>query len=126
MGDRAGLTGGHLQIDLTNIKMSATEQQDLLRAVRATCVDLIDVEMPAIGLSADRGLNIDLTKVEMSGDDQQTLLRALQTTVVAQLARQSAMSKVVTISLSPNNGTKPKPEPSPKPGEPAPTPPPKP
>ena len=60
MRARAGLTGGHLCIDLTNIEMSAEDQQDLLRAV--------------------------------------------QTTVVAHLARQSAMSKVVTISMSPNNG----------------------
>jgi len=60
MGIKAGLTGGHLCIDLTNI--------------------------------------------EMSGDDQQKLLRAVQATVVAHLARQSAMSKVVTISMSPNNG----------------------
>ena len=91
MGARAGLTGGHLCIDLTNI--------------------------------------------EMSGDDQQDLLRAVQATVVAHLARQSAMTKVVTISMSPNNGFRPgeepertpepdrsprpdpapKPEPSPKP-----------
>src|SRR5882757_7710871 len=67
MGVRAGLTGGHLCIDLTNI--------------------------------------------EMSGDDQQELLRAVQATVVAQLARQSAMSRVVTISMSPNNGQEDQPEP---------------
>ena len=54
-------------------------------------------------------LCIDLTNIEMSGDDQQDLLRAVQTTVVAHLARQSAMSKVVTISMSPNNGTGPAP-----------------
>jgi len=70
MGNRAGLTGGHLCIDLTNI--------------------------------------------EMSGDDQQDLLRAVQATVVAHLTRQSAVSKVVTISMSPNNGQDPKP-PSPTP-----------
>ena len=67
MGIKAGLTGGHLCIDLTNI--------------------------------------------EMSGDDQQKLLRAVQATVVAHLARQSAMSKVVTISMSPNNGQEDQPEP---------------
>ena len=67
MGARAGLTGGHLCIDLTNI--------------------------------------------EMSGDDQQDLLRAVQATVVAHLARQSAMAKVVTISMSPNNGFRPGEEP---------------
>ena len=49
-------------------------------------------------------LCIDLTNIEMSGEDQQDLLRAVQNTVVAHLARQSAMSKVVTISMSPNNG----------------------
>jgi len=61
----------------------------------------------------------------MSGEDQQKLLRAVQATVVAHLALQSAVSKVVTISMSPNNGTEedeprpqpepPKPDPSPKP-----------
>jgi hypothetical protein len=95
MGIKAGLTGGHLCIDLTNI--------------------------------------------EMSGDDQQKLLRAVQATVVAHLARQSAMSKVVTISMSPNNGQEdqpdpdrypdpnktPRPEPSPRP-QPSPEPPPSP
>jgi hypothetical protein len=71
MGTRAGLTGGHLCIDLTNIEMSGEEQQDLLRAVQAT--------------------------------------------VVAHLARQSAVSKVVTISMSPNNGQDPQPKPEPPP-----------
>ena len=51
-------------------------------------------------------LCIDLSNIEMSDEDQQDLLRAVQTTVVAHLARQSAMSKVVTISMSPNNGTR--------------------
>jgi len=70
-------------------------------------------------------LCIDLTSIEMSGEDQQKLLRAVQATVVAHLALQSAVSKVVTISMSPNNGTEedeprpqpepPKPDPSPKP-----------
>ena len=74
-------------------------------------------------------LCIDLTNIEMSGDDQQELLRAVQATVVAQLARQSAMSRVVTISMSPNNGQDPRPEPdrSPDPDRsPRPNPPPKP
>jgi hypothetical protein len=71
MGTRAGLTGGHLCIDLTNIEMSGEEQQDLLRAVQAT--------------------------------------------VVAHLAGQSAVSKVVTISMSPNNGQDPQPKPEPPP-----------
>jgi len=38
MGLRAGMTGGHLCIDLTNIEMSADDQQDLLAAVQATVV----------------------------------------------------------------------------------------
>jgi hypothetical protein len=71
MGNRAGLTGGHLCIDLTNIEMSGEEQQDLLRAVQAT--------------------------------------------VVAYLARHSAVSQVVTISMSPNNGQDPHPKPEPPP-----------
>ena len=49
-------------------------------------------------------LCIDLTNIEMTGDQQQGLLRAVQATVVGYLARQSAVSKVVTISMSPNNG----------------------
>ena len=69
------------------------------------------------GLTGGR-LCIDLTGIEMSDDAQQDLLRAVQTTVVMHLARQSAVSRLVTISMSPNNGTKPiptKPKPSPKP-----------
>jgi hypothetical protein len=38
MGLRQQLTGGHLCIDLTNIEMSADEQQQLLAAVQATVV----------------------------------------------------------------------------------------
>ena len=38
MGLRAGLTGGHLCIDLTNIEMSADDQQDLLAAIQAAVV----------------------------------------------------------------------------------------
>jgi hypothetical protein len=62
-------------------------------------------------------LCIDLTNIEMSGDDQQKLLRAVQATVVAHLARQSVVSKVVTISMAPNNGYRPgeEPERSPEP-----------
>jgi len=73
-------------------------------------------------------LCIDLTNIEMSGEDQQDLLRAVQTTVVSHLARQSAVSKVVTISMSPNNGTRPEPSPSPDPSprpDPTPNPPPR-
>ena len=85
-------------------------------------------------------LCIDLTNIEMSGEEQQDLLRAVQTTVVAHLARQSAVSKVVTISMSPNNGTQdeprpdrtpdpdrsPRPDPAPKPDpSPNPSPPPR-
>jgi len=60
-------------------------------------------------------LCIDLTSIEMSGEEQQDLLRAVQATVVAHLARQSAVSKVVTISMSPNNGQDPQPKPEPPP-----------
>ena len=85
-------------------------------------------------------LCIDLSNIEMSGTDQQDLLRAVQATVVAHLARQSAVSKVVTISMSPNNGTdeerqpdrtpdpdrSPRPDPTPKPDpSPNPSPPPR-
>jgi hypothetical protein len=51
-------------------------------------------------------LCIDLTNIEMTGDQQQGLLRAVQATVVAYLARHSAVSRVVTISMAPNNGQK--------------------
>ena len=71
MGARAALTGGHLCIDLTNIEMTADEQQDLLRAVQAT--------------------------------------------VVGYLARHSAVSRVVTISMSPNNGQRETPDKTPEP-----------
>ncbi len=67
-------------------------------------------------------LCIDLTNIEMSGEDQQDLLRAVKETVVMHLARQSAVANVVTISMSPNNGTRPEPTPAPKP-EPSPRPP---
>jgi hypothetical protein len=51
----------------------------------------------------------------MSADEQQELLRAVQATVVAHLARHSAVAKVVTISMSPNNGQDPQPRPEPPP-----------
>ena len=38
MGLRQALTGGHLCIDLTNIEMSPSDQQELLAAVQATVV----------------------------------------------------------------------------------------
>lgn len=49
-------------------------------------------------------LCIDLTNIEMTGEQQQGLLRAVQATVVGYLAKQSAISRVVTISMAPNNG----------------------
>jgi hypothetical protein len=67
-------------------------------------------------------LCIDLTSIEMSGEDQQKLLRAVQATVVAHLALQSAVSKVVTISMSPNNGMEEEPRPQPDRPEPDPSP----
>ena len=61
---------------------------------------------------------IHLTNVEMTGDQQQGLLRAVQATVVGYLARQSAVSKVVTISMSPNNGQREdEPDERPEPGK---------
>jgi hypothetical protein len=38
MGLRQALTGGHLCIDLTNIEMSPSDQQELLAAVQTTVV----------------------------------------------------------------------------------------
>lgn len=49
-------------------------------------------------------LCIDLSNIAMSGDDQRELLRAVEATVVAQLARIAGDYKVVTITMSPNNG----------------------
>jgi len=54
-------------------------------------------------------LCIDLANLEMSAEQQQELLLAVQTTVVKHLASRS--TKVVAISLSPNNGYKPLDEP---------------
>jgi hypothetical protein len=60
MGMRAGLTGGHLCIDLTNIEMSADDQQDLLAAVQATVMEHLARRSEAanvvtISLSASSG-----------------------------------------------------------------------
>jgi hypothetical protein len=64
-------------------------------------------------------LYIDLTHLEMSAEQQQDLLLAVQTTVVKHLASQS--TKVVAISMSPNNGYKPLDEPdTPEPDQPVP------
>ena len=116
MGATAGFTAGHLRIDLTNIEMSPNDRQDLLRSVRATCIDLTNNKMSASDredlLHAVQADRIDLSKIAMTGDDQRALMSAVQATVVAHLARQSAVSKVVTISMSPNNGYKPKRKPS--------------
>lgn len=68
-------------------------------------------------------LCIDLTNIEMTSEQQQGLLRAVQATVVGYLAKQSAISRVVTISMAPNNGQdeeerqddKPAPQPDDKP-----------
>ena len=60
-------------------------------------------------------LCIDLANLEMSAEQQQELLRAVQTTVVKHLASRSA-TKVVAITMSPNNGDEAhldEPEPSP-------------
>ena len=66
-------------------------------------------------------LSIDLTDIEMTAAQQQELLQEVQATVVGHLARQFAATKVVAISMSPNNGTQPnqpKPTPSPEPDPP--------
>jgi hypothetical protein len=49
-------------------------------------------------------LCIDLGSIEMTGDDKRALLRAVQTTVVGFLVSLSANHKVVTITMSQNNG----------------------
>jgi len=58
-------------------------------------------------VSAVGHLHIDLSHVQLSGNDQQTLLRAVQATVVTHLAQAASHFKVVTISLSQNNGAQP-------------------
>ena len=60
-------------------------------------------------------LCIDLTNIEMTGEQQQGLLQAVQATVVGYLAQQSAVSRVVTISMSPNNGQREQEKPDDKP-----------
>lgn len=52
-------------------------------------------------------LCIDLGHVELSGHDQQGLLRTVQAAVVTYLADLAASHKVITISLSQNNGNQP-------------------
>lgn len=65
-------------------------------------------------------LCIDLANLEMSAEQQQELLLAVQTTVIRHLASRSA-TKVVAITMSPNNGYKPLDEPDrqPEPDEPS-------
>ena len=67
-------------------------------------------------------LCIDLSHVEMTGDQQQALLRTVQAAVIGHLAQIASHYKVITISLSPNNGMRP--EPAEKPAEKPPAPPP--
>ena len=64
-------------------------------------------------------LCVDLSHIEMTGDEQQALLRTVQEAVVGHLARVASHYKVVTISLSPNNGQRPVPEEAPAPPGPA-------
>ena len=52
-------------------------------------------------------LCIDLGHVELSGHDQQGLLRTVQDAVVTYLADLASPHKVITISLSQNNGAQP-------------------
>jgi len=52
-------------------------------------------------------LCIDLGHVELSGHDQQGLLRTVQAAVVNYLADLASQHKVITISLSQNNGAQP-------------------
>lgn len=70
-------------------------------------------------VSAMGHLCIDLSHVELSGDEQQALLQSVQAAVVTHLARVASQYKVITISLSPNNGQRPHP-PEPNPPEPPP------
>lgn len=67
-------------------------------------------------------LHIDLSHVQLSGNAQRTLLQAVQATVVTHLAQAASHVKVVTISLSQNNGAE-RPEEAPAPPPPAPPPP---
>lgn len=56
-------------------------------------------------------LCIDLANLEMSAEQQQDLLLAVQATVVRHLASRPAATRVVAITMSPNNGYKPLDEP---------------
>jgi hypothetical protein len=56
-------------------------------------------------------LCIDLANLELSAEQQQDLLLAVQATVIKHLASRPAATKVVAITLSPNNGHKPLDEP---------------
>lgn len=56
-------------------------------------------------------LCIDLANLEMSAEQQQDLLLAVQATVIGHLASRPAATKVVAITMSPNNGYKPLDEP---------------
>lgn len=69
-------------------------------------------------------LCIDLSHIEMTGEQQRALLRAVEATVVRHLAEVASHYKIVTISLSPNNGARPRPEdePAPAPAPPPPSP----
>lgn len=73
-------------------------------------------------------LCVDLGHIEMTGDEQQELLRTVQAAVIGHLAKVASHYKVITISLSPNNGQAPKREedapPSPNPPRPPHEPPP--
>ena len=61
MGARAALTGGHLSIDLTNIEMTAAQQQELLQEVQATVIrhlarQFSSTTVVAISMSPNNGL----------------------------------------------------------------------
>ena len=51
-------------------------------------------------------LCVDLSHIELTGNQQQALLETVQAAVVGHLANVASSYKVVTISLSPNNGTR--------------------
>ena len=74
MGVRAGLTGGHLCIDLTNIEMTGDQQQELLRAVQATVVGFLAqhsavASVVAISMSPNNGQD-DRQKPKPEPDDK--------------------------------------------------------
>jgi hypothetical protein len=66
-------------------------------------------------------LCIDLNGIEMSGDEQRGLLHAVESAVVGYLALLSTSYKVVTVSMSQNNGADPI-KPTPEPPKPPPKP----